>query len=360
MKLLKSYLIAFLFWFILFEPATAGNKNFVFYVGTYTNGESEGIYKYLLEENGNIKFLGLVAKTENPSFLTFTEDEKYLLAVNELTSGTVTSFKVNPDSLISISKSPSGGKDPCHVMVNQEGDVLVSNYSSGTLGLLHIDDKGLLSGLLYVEDHNSEGVIAHTHSAQFINGSDTVISADLGTNELWFSILKNDKLGPANQKTLEMPDNSGPRHFVQCCNGRRIYVVSEFGNTVTFIEKEGEKYKVKKSFPTLPKGFKGKSYSADIHFSPNGEYLYTSNRGHNSIAVFKVDEKSGFLKLIETTSVHGNFPRNFSISPDGKYLLVANQKSGNIVVFKRNNKTGKLNYVSEIKSYTPVCILFKR
>ena len=156
-----------------------------------------------------------------------------------------------------------------------------------------------------------------------------------------------------------LPDSSGPRHFVQHPNGKWIYVVSEMGNSVTLVKQTtGGKYMLVETVSTLPANFKGTSYCGDIHLSSDNRFLYVSNRGFNSIAIFKVNQKDGTVTLIGNEPTRGDFPRNFALSPDGNYLIAANQKSDNIVAFKRNKHTGMLQYVDKITAPTPVCILF--
>ena len=336
--------------------------DYSFYVGTYTNGESKGIYKYILRNNGQLINVGLVAKSENPSYLTFSKDKQFLLAVNENEDGKVESFSTFNDTLLLVSKSQSGGSSPCYISVNESGFILTANYGSGTVGLLKMDDKGQLSKLLFIEDHRyKKDLTAHAHSVQFVSNSNMIISADLGTNELWFSELDTteQKLKPSNQQTLKLSGNPGPRHFVLHPNGKWIYVVNELGNSVTLVKHILKNNFIQgDSFSTLPAGYKGKNYCADIHLSADNQFLYASNRGFNSIAIYKVNQKNGSITLIGNEPTHGDFPRNFALSPDNNYLLVANQKSNNIVAFKRNKDTGMLQYVDEINAPVPVYILF--
>ena len=331
----------------------------VFYLGTYTEGESEGIYKYSLDDDGNIHPLGLKAKADNPSFIAFSKDRKVLIAVNEVnrdSTGTVKSFKVDGDTLTILSTASSGGAHPCHVSVSDDGQVVVANYTGGNIGWLSVTGSGLLSNLLSVTQHEGSGptdrqLDPHAHSAWFV-GND-VISCDLGTDELWIY----DQLFNLKQK-VEMTPGSGPRHLCVHPNGKWIYVVNELNNTATRVVKAENKWQVAESISTLPDDFDGFSFCADIHISNDGKFVYASNRGHNSIAIFSVDEK-GVLSLIANESVRGDHPRNFALSPDNKFLLVANKDTENIVVFKRSDATGLLSYVSEIKALSPVCILFE-
>lgn len=341
-----------------------------FYVGTYTGGDSEGIYKYRLKADGTIHKIGLAAKSENPSFLTLSHDKRFLLAANEINSengmGTVESFLIKGDSLSLINKKTSGGAHPCYISTNASNYVLTANYSSGNIGLLKLNDQGVLSKLLDVQQHFGKGTTErqtepHAHFSKFDFDNKAVISVDLGTNQLWFSILDTlqQKLLPATPNKLSMANGAGPRHLAFHPNKKWIYVINELDCTVTLIKKNNESiYEKGGAVSTLPKNYTAPNTSADIHISSDGKFLYTSNRGHNSIAIFKVNMKNGDLKLIGHASTKGDGPRNFSLSPDGGYLLVANQNSNNIVSFKRNKDTGELQYVDQIDVPMPVCILF--
>ncbi len=344
--------------------AMESEKTF-FYVGTYTDGASEGIYRYSLGADGKLAKDKLVAKTESPSFLTFSEDKKYLLAVNELTEGTVSSFKISQDSLQFLNKKPSGGMHPCFVVSNEEGFVLTANYSSGNVGLLKLKEDGNLTDLLDTHQHKGKGAHdrqdgPHAHSVWLEPTQNDVIEVDLGTNELWFSEIDaaSKKIKPKSIPNLAFEDGTGPRHMAFNPNGKWTYVYGELNNTITVLS-IGEKgnYKVENTYSTLPEDFEGENTGADIHISSDGKFLYASNRGHNSIVIYKVNE-DGSLNTIGYESVRGDGPRNFSLSPDGSYLLVANQYTDNIISFKRDTNTGLLTFVDEIEAPSPVCILF--
>jgi len=343
-------------------------KSLEFYVGTYTNGASEGIYKYQLDTNGILSKKGLVAKTNNPSFLAKTKDNKTLLAVDETDengTGFVKSFKIENDTLLFRSKSKSGGAHPCFITINEKNQVLVANYTGGNVGFLEIDNQNGLTNLLSVQQHTGKGTTdrqkePHAHSTWFHPAKQEIISVDLGTNELWFSTINNEKneLEFTNQKTLKMDVGAGPRHLTFHPNQKWIYILNELNNTVSLVEDVNNSYVLKTTISMLPKGFDKYSFSADIHISNDGLFLYASNRGHNSIVIYKVDSKSGNLSLVGFENTRGQNPRNFSLSPDNKFVVVANQDGNNLVSFKRNQKTGKLTFMSEVSAPNPVCILF--
>lgn len=344
--------------------------SYSFWVGTYTHEGSEGIYEYVLQEDGVLKSEGLVARSENPSFLALSKDKKYLLAVNEVNrerTGTVESYAVGEDSLTFISRSASGGADPCFVSVHENGFVLTANYTGGNVGLLRLNEKGVLTGLLDVQQHVGKGTTErqegpHAHSAWFVQDGQQVIAVDLGTNALWFSNLDTvkQKLVPAAMPVLSMKPGAGPRHLACHPNRRWIYVVNELDCTVTLVNKSAEGvYTQGASVSTLPEGYTAANTCADIHLSSDGKFLYVSNRGHNSIACYRIDAQHGILTLLGHEYTQGDGPRNFALSPDDQYVLVANQRSHNIVSFKRDQTTGKLHYLNQVRAFTPVCILFQ-
>ena len=340
-----------------------------FYVGTYTEGQSEGIYRYQLNADGSMHPLGLAAPSRNPSFLALTSDDNFLVAVNEINqegTGTIESYRIREDTLMLISTRNSGGAHPCHITVDRQGFVLTANYSSGNVGLLRINRRGKLSNLLDEHQHDGSGSTSrqegpHAHMARFLE-EHHIIATDLGTNELWFYQLDttHGKLLPAEPQTLSMEEGAGPRHMTFHPNGRWIYVINELNSTITLVHKKAkENYQKGPSVSTLPQDFQGTNFCADIHISSDGSYLYASNRGHNSIAVFHVNPNDGSLQMIRHHKTRGNWPRNFSLSPDEKYLLVANQKSNNIVAFQRDPASGVLDYYGQIEAPSPVCILFE-
>ena len=365
-----KYILLLLTSISLFSCSNAQNEvSTYFYVGSYTKYDSDGIYKYKISEEGKLDSIGLVAKAYNPTFLTFNKDKTILLSTTQKfkkgSIGNVSSFKVTPDSLELISISSSGGSHPCFVNVDTNGNVLVANYKSGSVGLLELKNNGSLSELLDLKQHYGSGVHkrqdkAHAHSSYFIPNTNNTVSVDLGTNELWFYTIDNDKLIESKQQKLSMKEGAGPRHLSIHSKGY-IYVVNELNSTVSLVVKnnDNKEYEVKSSISTLPEGFTGDNTCADIHISSDEKYLYVSNRGHNSIVVFSIDSINGSLSQLYHYSVEGNWPRNFNITPNGDFLVVANQKSNNIVSFRINKGDGSLLLVDSINAPTPVCILFK-
>jgi len=348
-------------WGVMLCLVSCANKNVPLYVGTFTDGQSEGIYRILFDmETGKLSNLQLVAKTEDPSFIAYSPNRKQLYAVNAIDSGTVSSFRVeNNDSLTLINKVSSNGAGPCHISINKIGTMAaVSTYRGGTVSLHSILKDGSLSEAFQVFDHNSENEVSHAHSAQFFD--DELFVADLGRNAVYNYRLTKDKTKYelVTPSIIEMLDNSGPRHFTLTNNGQFIYIINELGNTISSAKKVNGRFYPLENVSTLNDQFKDDSFCADIHLSKNETFLYGSNRGENSIVVFKRDILTGKLEKIQNIGTQGNWPRNFALDPSGKFLLVANQKSNNISVFKIDKVSGKLSFMHSTNLPSPVCLLF--
>jgi len=344
-------------------------ENQSFYLGTYTDGASQGIYKFELSATGSVKQIGLAVMSENPSYLALSADKKFLVAINEIKNdenvGTVESYMVFEDTLILLNRKSSGGAHPCFVNVNKEGYVLAANYTGGNVGLLKLENDGPLTELLDIQQHTGQGTTdrqaaPHAHSTWFNPMDGGIISIDLGTNELWFSTIDSvsQKLVPSTPEKLALNPGDGPRHLTFHPNGKWIYVANELSSSVTRLDRNEEgSYSMGPTISTLPAGYAEPNTCADIHISSDGNFVYASNRGHNSIAVLKVNE-DGSLKLLGNKGCGGEGPRNFALSPDENFILVANQHTNNIVTLKRDQASGLLKYVSQVEALTPVCILF--
>ncbi len=339
-----------------------------FYVGTYTEGESQGIYKYVLQNDGKLQFIKLMAQSENPSFLAKSKDGNYLLAVNERDVegvGSVESFEIQEDTLQFINRQSSGGAHPCFVAINSAGFVLTANYTGGNVGLLRLNPNGKLNELLDIQQHTGKGThprqeAPHAHSAWF-RTENQVIAVDLGTNELWFSELDTNtqKLKPAQTPKLAMAQNAAPRHLAfHPTDSTKLYILNELNSTVTLLNQAEKGWALDSSISTLPEGYTEQNTCADIHISSDGKFLYASNRGHNSLAIYSINAENGRLTWLAHQTKTIDTPRNFALSPDENFVLVANQKSHTISSFKRDKNTGLLEFVATINAPTPVCILF--
>jgi len=338
-------------------------QNIPLYVGTYTNAESKGIYYFDFDSTtGKLSNKKLVAEIENPSFLSLSSNRKHLYAVGESNnfdsnnSGSVSAFSVTKDgSLKFLNKVSSNVAHPCHIQLNEKGNMIaVSNYTGGNISVHNIDNKGKIEDAFQVINHNSEAEKSHAHSAKFFNNE--LFIADLGRNYL-AQYHKEHNTYFLNKNYL-MEEGAGPRHFEISKKGTHIYVINELNSTISVLKKEDDKYVNIQDISTLKDGYKGKSFCADIHLSKNEDYLYGSNRGENTIVAYKINKENGTLKKIQSISVEGNWPRNFTLSPNGNFLLVANQKSNNISVYNIDKTNGKLSFLSNIQMGVPVCLLF--
>lgn len=338
-------------------------------IGTYTNESSKGIYKiHFNPDSGTLEDMTLVAEATSPSFLSISKNNQYIYSVNERDPGKVTSYKWNEarTELIAISKVSSEGVGPCYIEINDSGKLLASaNYSSGNIAVYTVEN-GKIGAEPETRQHEGSSIVEpnqkspHAHCSKFGPDGKYVYIADLGIDEVVsYSVSQEGVLGK-KQVALAMDKGDGPRHFVFHPSKDLVFIVNELSSSVTSAKVDmstGIFEKIDKK-STLPKDFSEKSYCADIHISADGKFLYASNRGHNSIAVFSVSE-DGNLEFLSTTSVEGDWPRNFALSPDENYLLVANQKSDNITVFQRNKETGLLTFTGhEVKLSMPVCLKF--
>jgi 6-phosphogluconolactonase len=371
MKLILSCLLG-----ILLSGMPVLAKKHIMYVGTYTKGMTDGIFVYSFDDHsGKLVDLKIPAVSNNPSFLTISGDKKYLYAVGEVDnldenhSGGVSAFKIEKTGqLILLNHVLTDGANPCHVCLSPDGKKLVaSNYTGGNISLFNVMPDGRLSELMQKIQHVGSGPFPgrqtepHAHSAKFDASGKLLFVADLGIDELKiYNFLSGDKpLTPNVQAFVKFAPGSGPRHFEFSADGNYIYVINELSSTITVLMKYGGIWKDVQTIKTLPKGFLGESWAADIHLSDDNRFVYGSNRGHNSIAVFKRDPISGKLEMIQTISVEGTWPRNFTIDPTGRFLLVANQRSNNITVFKVDEISGKLTFTGrKFQNESPVCLQF--
>jgi 6-phosphogluconolactonase len=346
------------------RPSETGQSQ-NFYLGTYNDpGTHEpGIYHFTLRADGSLINNGRAAEANNPSFLAYTPDRGHLLAVEEQGGerrGNLIAFTVNRDRLTDPQRQAVSGGGPCHVNSNAEGYITVATYAGGTLELFRLED-GVLTPRLDLQDHRQRGdEEPHTHSSYYLDGGREVLAVDLGTDEVWHYRLdpSSQKLAPASPPAIPMQEGAGPRHLDLHPNGKWIYVINELNSTVTQLERRDDGIRVVSSWSTLPDDFTGENYCADIHVSSDGRFVYGSNRGHNSVVVYAVDQRSGSLTPLEYEAVAGDWPRNLALSPDERYLLVANQRSKNITTLARSEKTGMLDYVTSTEAPIPVCIRF--
>jgi len=359
--------------------AQCADKTVRVYFGTYTRKTSKGIYlsKFNLA-TGALSKPALAARTDNPTFLAIDPSQKFLYAAGGATkidgkrTGLLTAFSIDKSSgkLTQLNRQPSGGKGPCHVVLDALGKcALVANYSSGSVASLPIAKDGKLRSAASVIQHSGSSVNKrrqtrpHAHSINLDSANRFAIAADLGNDKLlvYKFDAKSGTLKPNDPPATKLAPGSGPRHFAFHPKGKLAYVINELLSTVTAMSYDQAKGTLKKvqTISTLPADFKDFNTTAEVQIHPSGKFLYGSNRGHDSIAAFAIDEESGKLTPIGYVSSGGKWPRNFCIDPTGQFILAANQNSDNIVVFRIDPKTGKLKPTgAQIAVSSPVCVKF--
>ena len=349
------------------------------YLGTYTEKASKGIYACRFDPaSDRLTSLGLAAETADPSFLAIDPTRRFLYAVNEVsqyegrTSGGVSAFAIAPGTgkLTFLNEVPSGGAGPCHLTVDKTGKyVLVANYGGGSLAVFPILKDGRLGEASAFVQHKGASVNPqrqegpHAHSIYVSPDNRFVISADLGLDEVFvyrFDATKGT-LAPNIPPSATVSSGAGPRHFAFHPNGKFGYVIDELQSTITEFSYDpaGGVLDVLQPVSTLPLDFKGESTAAEVEVHPSGKFLYASNRGLDTIAVFAVNSRKGTLTPQAQVPTLGKTPRNFKIDPTGSYLFVANQDSDNVVQFRINPITGLLTPTGQVLQVpSPVCVTF--
>ena len=360
------------------EKATAKDEYFA-YIGTYTKGDSEGIYAYRFDAgSGHLSPLGAVAKIREPSFLAIHPNSRFLYAVSEIddydedNNGSVSAFEIDRQSgaLTPLNTVSSKGAWPCHLNVDQTGKTLaIANYRSGTVATISLEAGGKLgSGGAAIQNSGSsvnpkrqEG--PHAHSADFSPDNRYLISADLGTDQV--RVFRVDPatafLEPNDPAFAKVNPGAGPRHFAFHPSGKFGYVINELQSTVTAFnwDAAGGALTEMQTISTLPEDFTRRTTTAEIEVHPSGKFLYGSNRGHDSIAVFAIDEANGKLTAVERTSTQGKTPRSFAVDPTGRFLFAVNQNTNNLVVFRIDQQSGRLTQEGEpLQVPSPVCVKF--
>lgn len=348
----------------------------VLYVGTYSVRGSEGIYAYTFDrEQQTFELLQTSTTLESPSFLAFSPDGQHLYSTNrggvgsQPDAGSVSAFAIAPASgkLTALNEVSSYGISPCHVEVDDEGNWLyVSHYGGGSLSVFPIGAEGEIGELADSVQHTGGSVneerqsAPHVHSIQPIPQSDYFIVADLGLDQLKIYQMDEGDISAAPIPYIATEPGAGPRHFVQAEGTPYIYVAEEMTSTVSVhtLDMQQEETRQIQRLSTLPDDFSGSNSVADIHISSDGKFLYVSNRGHNSLAIFEVNAEDGTLTPRGHQSSMGEIPRNFMIDPKGEFVLVANQDTDNVVFFQRDTATGQLTPTGmELSVPSPVCLM---
>ena len=358
--------------------AVAGDSR-IAYVGTYSQRGSEGIYLTRLDpDTGRLEAPRPAAQATNPSFLALHPKLPVLYAVNEIGRyegkpvGAVVAFAIDPVSgaLAEINREPTGGATPCHLAVDATGSHLViANYVDGTVASFPLAPDGRLRPVAHLLRHEGSGPNAqrqkgpHAHGVTFAPANDFVFVPDLGIDRIvgYRFDAKNGRLERCESASPTLHPGAGPRHLVFHPGGRLAYGVNELDATVTAFRWDDGAASLK-SFATvsgLPKDFEGKNTAAEVVVHPSGRFVYSSNRGHDSIAVFAIGD-DGTPSLVQHQSTGGRAPRNFTLDPSGRFLVAANQDTDNILVFRVDPETGRLAPAGcEIAVPAPVCVIFR-
>lgn len=341
------------------------------YFGTSTRGgSSKGIYRSVLDmSSGKLSEPVLAVEAVNPSFIEFHPNGKFLYAVSPSgKGGSVGAYALDTDTkaLKLLNQQPSGGVWPCYVSLDHTGkNVLIANYSSGSASVLPIKADGSLAKPTAVVQHtkSNSGKEPHAHSINVSPDNRFALVADLGIDKIMIYKLDVEKgtLTAGNPAYAKLKPGSGPRHFCFSPDGKSIYVINEHGSTMTVFAYQADSGTLTEvqTITTLPEGFDGKNWCAEVRVHPSGKFLYGSNRGHDSIVVYKINLTDGKLTYVEHETGDIKTPRNFNIDPTGKFCIVANQDSNSVVVFRIDQKTGSLSPTGhKITIGSPICVRF--
>ncbi|TKJ35496.1 MAG: 6-phosphogluconolactonase [Planctomycetes bacterium B3_Pla] len=356
--------------------STACAESLPVYFGTYTRGadSSRGIYRSVLDlDSGRLSDPVLAAEAKNPSFLEIHPNGRFLYAVSESGgTGAVSAYVINADAgdLKFLNRQSSSGAGPCHVSIDHAGkNVLVANYGSGSASVIPIEPDGRLAKPTGFVQHEGSSINPnrqkgpHAHSINVSADDRFAFVADLGIDKVMIYKLDAEKgtIVANDPAFARLKPGAGPRHFAFHPNGKYAYVINELHCTVTafaYDSAAGALTEIQ-TVPTLPDTFDGSNSCAEVRVHPSGKFLYGSNRGHDSIAVYRIDQATGTLTFVEHETADIKTPRNFNIDPTGKFCLVANQGSDSVVVFRINRRTGALEpTANKISVGRPVCIRF--
>ncbi len=361
------------------EPAqTDDNSNkLLVYIGTYTQGPSKGIYLTRLDlGRGTLQPVTLAGEVANPSFLAAAPKGMFLYAVGELSDsagksgGALSAFAINPTDgkLTLLNQQSTRSSGTCHLAIDHQGKyVVVANYGGGSVSSLPIEADGRLGEVVCLMQHKGSSVnrrrqeAAHAHGVSLDAANRFVFVPDLGLDRVMVYRFDEDRgILTANDPAYAATAiGAGPRHFAFHPNGRYAYVINELNSTLTALSYDAEHGVLHplQNISTLPVRFHGTNTCAEVQVHPSGKFVYGSNRGHDSIAIFAVDGQTGKLRFVGHELTRGKEPRNFAIDPSGRYLLAANQNSDNVVVFRIDAGTGKLHATgSTVHVFSPVCV----
>ncbi len=362
---------------------TAGRSNtgkeFLVYIGSYNTDKGKGIHAFRFDAAaGRLTSMGLGTEAVNPTFVTASADGRFLYATKEVTRhegrkcGSVKAFAIDRKTgkLRFLNEVASGGTIPCYVALDKTGRyAMVANYGSGSVEVIEVRKNGRLGKVTAFARYSGSSVNPerqegpHAHSINVSPDNRFALAADLGLDKV-FVYRFGEKAGvllPNHPSYATVNPGSGPRHIAFARNGRFVYVIGEMKSNITTFAYDARRGILRKlqTISTLPKGCKVQSDCAEVAVSPNGKFVYGSNRGHDSIAVFAADPKKGTLVPVERAPSGGKCPRHFAIDPTGAYLLAANQESDTVVVFAVDRRTGRLTATGETATVSsPSCVRF--
>lgn len=348
------------------------------FVGTSTAGSSRGIYRFQFDpETGIVEGFRLAAEAANPTFLAIHPSGRFLYAVNAIAdfrgenTGAVSAFALDAATgeLTLLNQQSSAGPGPCHLVVDRTGrHVLVANYVGGSVATLPLNDDGTLGTPRSVFQHEGSSINPdrqegpHAHSINLDAANRFALAVDLGLDQVLIYRFEADAgtLTPHEPPFAPLKAGAGPRHLAFHPSGRFAYVINELDSTVTAFAYDAERGQLTtiQTLPTLPEGFTEENYPSEVLVHPNGRFLYGSNRGHDSLATYRIDAETGKLSLLAFQPSGGGWPRNFNFDPSGVWMIVGNQNSDNLLVFRVDPETGTLTQVGATLE-APSAICFK-
>jgi 6-phosphogluconolactonase len=382
--LLSAFAVFLLATFVADRRAAPAPDDWIMYVGTYTRAPSKGIYAYRFQGATGaltpVGTAGLAAETENPSFLAVHPNQRFLYAVNEVSryegraAGSVSAFSIDPSNgrLTLLNRVSSRGADPCHLSIDRSGKWLfVANYSGGSVAAFPLHDDGTVgeSSAFFqhagasIDKKRQEG--PHAHDVVVSPDNKFMLAADLGLDRILSYRLDPAAggLAPAEPRPAAIKPGSGPRHLAFRPDGKFVYVLNEMVPGVAAFRYDAGRGTLAElqTLSTLPEGPIGENSGAEIAVHPSSQFLYASNRGQDSIAIFRIDAAKGTLTSGDRVSTQGKTPRSFAIDPSGRFLVAANQNSSTLVTFRIDQETGGLTPTgTAVQVPSPVSVVFAK
>lgn len=358
-----------------FAPGAYSQKKVDLVIGSYTKPGEKGISVYTFDTGtGDLEFRSATGGIESPSYLTSSKNGKLIYAVSEGNKGpggiSAYQFDSGSGQLTLINQARSGGRGPCYISIDNAGThVFTANYGSGSLGVVRLKEDGSLdTATVQSIQHTGSSIDKenqtrpHAHSAILSPDNRYLLSANLGNDHVYiyrFDPTAAESVSPASPEYVTVTPGSGPRHICFHPNGRYAFVVNELSGSIDAFDYKDGVLTHKQTITMLPEDFHGTIEGADIHISPDGGFLYASNREvRNELVIYSI-AGNGALSFVGRQSVMGAAPRNFVIDPTGKFLLVANMRTNEVIVFRRDAKTGLLDFTGKkISATAPACLKF--